>query len=94
MTKLEQIALAIFDKVNEGGGETRWEEMSTEELEDALEWARTALGAMLEPSDEMLTAADQGSEFFAAADYAFEAPPRPKDAWRAMIHVKLNEDGG
>jgi hypothetical protein len=56
MTKLEQIALAIFDKVTSGAGETRWEDLSEEERQDALEWARAAMLAARERSAELVIA--------------------------------------
>jgi len=56
MTKLEQIALAIFDKVAGGGGAMEWEELSLKERQDALEWARAAMTAARERSIELVIA--------------------------------------
>jgi hypothetical protein len=48
MTKLEEIALAIFQKVA-SDPEASWDAMADEEREDALEWARAGLEVAREP---------------------------------------------
>lgn len=48
MTKLEEIALAIFQKVT-SDEEAEWDTMSSEERDDALEWARAGWGAARDP---------------------------------------------
>ena len=45
MTKLEEIALAIFRKVTSDPA-AEWADLSAEERQDALEWARAALAVM------------------------------------------------
>jgi hypothetical protein len=42
VTKLEAMALAIFDSVNGLDGEISWERMSAEDRTTALEWGRSA----------------------------------------------------
>lgn len=44
MTKIEEIALAIWNKVN--STDHRWEDLAPEERDDALEWARAAEAVM------------------------------------------------
>ncbi|HEY0312300.1 MAG TPA: hypothetical protein VGC56_07360 [Allosphingosinicella sp.] len=56
MTKIEQIALAIYDKLISAGGESRWEDLTEEERQDALEWARSAMIAARERSAELVIA--------------------------------------
>jgi hypothetical protein len=56
MTKIEQIALAVYDKLIGGSGESRWEDLAEEEREDALEWARAAMIAARERSAELVIA--------------------------------------
>jgi hypothetical protein len=101
MTKLEQIALAIFNKVTEGQGETRWEEMSPEERQDSLEWARAGLEAAREPSklvlDRGITAIEDAEDrtqdsnevylITGASDYALPC-------WQAMLDAILTEGRG
>jgi hypothetical protein len=56
MTKLEQVALAIFERVAPEEAATSWENLSEQERENALEWARAAMTAARTPSAELVIA--------------------------------------
>ena len=60
MTKIEQIALAIFRSVTSDSA-VKWASLSSEEREDALAWARVALREARPIDDDMLRAGESAS---------------------------------
>jgi hypothetical protein len=90
MTKLEEIALAIFQKVA-SDPEASWDAMADEEREDALEWARAGLEVAREPSAEMLIAGRK--QTFADTTGAHMGPSAER-THTAMIDAILNENAG
>jgi hypothetical protein len=90
MTKLEEIALAIFHAVTSDPNAS-WDTMPAEEREDALGWARAGFAAAREATDEMRKAG--GMDIHDAEDW-HNSRETAGEAWESMVDVLLNEGKG
>ena len=85
---IERVAKAIGTVAANSHGHTLAAWAVSPEREDCLRFARAAILAMREPTNEMLRAgkeSDPASGVFCAVFY----PPEPILAWRAMIDAAL-----
>jgi hypothetical protein len=89
MTKLEEIALALFRAVT-SDPEASWESMSAEEREDALGWARAGLEAVRQPG-EVALAAGERNIYDGGPGYRESRANQAIDCWEDMIDELLAE---
>lgn len=99
MTKIEQVARAIWGRGSLGG--TPWENAPPEHQRVAMEEARRAIAAMREPSEGMVRAGViapgwEVGETSLHADHVVTPSLKlfPAEVWRAMVDTALAEGEG
>lgn len=91
MTMIERVARALFKEEWDSKSSEPWENAYDDEREAWLKSARAAIGAMREPTPEILKVIefDLPADGFNVEYLRDEAP----GYWRAMIDAALSEDG-